>query len=56
MAKYEVLARKVDGSVESFGIVKSVNAATRKIESLGRRNFKKDSVYVYFYFIPSNEK
>lgn len=55
MIKYEVLARKVDGSVESFGILKSINAAIRKIESLGRMNFKKDSEYVYFYFLPKKD-
>lgn len=57
--KCEIFAKKVDGSVESFGEASSITDATRKINFLSHVNFAKGSVdlgYLYFYFLPKKEE
>lgn len=58
MAKYNIYAKKVDGSTESFGGASSITDATRKINFLSHVHLSKKSVdlgYLYFYFLLNKE-
>ena len=57
--KCEIFAKKVDGSVESFGEASSITDATRKIDFLSHVHLNKKSVdlgYLYFYFLPKEDR